>query len=94
MGGSVMSRIRRARLELDLYFQMMIVVVVLTAALVLEELDPRPGDLVRYECPQCGRKREQAFPKDPKQPISCNKDSRGRQHPIREMTPLAIVKRT
>lgn len=40
-----MSRIRRARLELDLYFQMMIVVVVLTAALVLEELDPRPGDL-------------------------------------------------
>jgi hypothetical protein len=88
-----MSRIRRARLELDLYFQMIIVVIVLAAALVLEELDPRPGDLVLYECPQCGRKREQAFPKDPKQPISCNKDSRGRRHPIREMTPLAIVKR-
>jgi hypothetical protein len=93
MDGSAMSRIRRARLVLDLYFQMIIVIVVLTAAMVLEELDLRPGDVVSYECPQCGRKREQKCLKDPKQPISCDRDSRGRRHPMQEMTPLAIVKR-
>jgi hypothetical protein len=89
-----MSRIRRAHLVVDPYFQIITVIAILTVAMVLEELNLRPGDLVRYECPQCGRRQEQKYPEDPKQPICCDIDPRGRRHPTRMMTPLAKVKRT
>ena len=64
-----MSRIRRARLVVDPYLQMITAIAVLTVGMLLEELNLRPGDLVLYECPQCGRKQEQTYPEDPKQPI-------------------------
>jgi len=87
-----MSGIRRAHLVVDPYFHFITVTAILTVALVLEELNLRPGDLVRYECPQCGRKQEQRYPNDPKQPICCDTGPRGRVHPMRVMTPLAKVK--
>jgi hypothetical protein len=87
-----MSSIRRGLLVLDLYSHVIIMIVVLTTAVMLEELVPRPGDLVRYECPQCGRTRE-IYVEDPKQSVSCDRDPKGRGHPEWEMTVLAIVKR-
>jgi hypothetical protein len=87
-----MSTIRRGLLVLDLYSHLITMIVVLTAAVVLEELVPRPGDVVRYECPRCGRTREMHV-EDPERPVSCDRDPKGKEHPEWEMTVLAIVKR-
>lgn len=89
---SAVSRIRRARLALDLYSHVTLVIVVLTIAMVLEERAFRRGDMVLYQCPQCGGKREIRV-ENPKQPIFCTTDPRGREHPRREMMVRAVKRR-
>lgn len=86
-----MSRVRRASLILDLYCQAILAVTVLTAAMVLEELVIRRGDLVRYQCPQCGGEQD-IHVKDLKESMHCYRDVKGKQHPRREMTARSVVK--
>lgn len=81
--GAIRSRYRHIRFILELYLHWVALMAVLSVALPFEEVVGKPGDLIKYECPTCGRKADLHF-QDPWP--HCDK------HPEREMTPLEVVK--
>lgn len=87
--GSAVSRIHRARLAVHLYSHVTLMIVVLTTAMVLEERAFRAGDMVLYQCPECRGMREMCV-RNPKESVFCTSDSRGREHPRREMMVLKV----
>ncbi len=76
---------------LDLYCQAILAVIAFTAAMVLEELVFKRGDVVRYQCPECGGE-QYIHVKSPKESMYCYGDVKDGRHPRREMMARAVVK--
>jgi hypothetical protein len=79
-----MPRYRRISFLLELYLHGIVLMAVLAVGLLFEEVVGKPGDLIRYQCPKCGREADLEF-QDPWPHCEA--------HAEREMTPLEVVKR-
>ncbi len=86
-----MSRFRHIASALGLYSRLVTAIAIFGAVIVLEELDAKPGDLVGYKCPECGRQREVTFVIG--EYPHCDTSDKGRNHQTREMMLFSIIKR-